>query len=358
MLDIKITLTTNPKAKPADESKLGFGKIFTDHMFLMDYNPEQGWHDARIVPYAPFQLDPACVVFHYAQELFEGMKAYRTAENNIQLFRPECNGQRMQDSSERMCIPTIPVEDYVQAVKALVEVEKDWVPYLDGSSLYIRPFVIATDVGMGVHASHNYTFCIICAPSGAYYAEGINPVRIYVEDEYIRAAPGLTGFTKCGGNYAASIKAGAEAEKKGFAQVLWLDGNEKKYVEEVGSMNIMFKINGEIWTAPTVGTVLPGITRASMIQIMKEWGYTVREERLAIDDLMAACRRGEVEEIFGTGTAAVVSPVKELDWKGDKVFIGDGQIGPVTQKLYDAMTGIQWGKLPDTKGWIDVVCQA
>ena len=355
MLDIKITLTTNPKAKPADESKLGFGKIFTDHMFLMDYNPEQGWHDARIVPYAPFQLDPACVVFHYAQELFEGMKAYRTAENNIQLFRPECNGQRMQDSSERMCIPTIPVEDYVQAVKALVEVEKDWVPYLDGSSLYIRPFVIATDVGMGVHASHNYTFCIICAPSGAYYAEGINPVRIYVEDEYIRAAPGLTGFTKCGGNYAASIKAGELAAQQGFAQVLWLDGVEKKYVEEVGSMNIFFKIDGKVYTAACTGTVLPGVTRRSCIELLQDWGYEVIEGKLAIEDIMAAGRAGKLEEIFGTGTAAVVSPVKELCWKGESVFIGDGSIGPVTQKLYDTMTGMQWGKLPDEKGWIDVV---
>ena len=357
MLDIKITTSTNLKEKPADESKLGFAKIRTDHMFLMDYTVGQGWHDPRIVPYQPFQMDPACVVLHYAQEVFEGMKAYRTAEGQIQLFRPECNGQRMQDSSERMCIPTIPVEDYVQAVKALVEVEKDWVPYLDGSSLYIRPFVIATDVGMGVHASHNYTFCIICAPSGAYYAEGINPVRIYVEDEYIRAAPGLTGFTKCGGNYAASIKAGAEAAKKGFAQVLWLDGVEKKYVEEVGAMNIFFKIAGKVYTAACVGTVLPGVTRRSCIELLQDWGYEVIEGKLAIEDIMKAGHEGTLEEVFGTGTAAVVSPVKELDWKGDKVFISEGKIGPVTQKLYDTMTGIQWGKLPDEKGWIVPVCK-
>ena len=356
MLDIKITLTSNPKAKP-DEDKLGFGKIFSDHMFLMDYNPEQGWHDARVVPYAPFHLDPACVIFHYAQELFEGLKAYRTADNTIQLFRPECNGQRMQDSSVRMCIPTIPVEDFVQAVKTLVEVDKDWVPHVEGSSLYIRPFVIATDVGMGVHASHNYTFCIICSPSGAYYAEGINPVRIYVEDEYIRAAPGLTGFTKCGGNYAASIKAGAEAEKKGFAQVLWLDGIEKKYVEEVGAMNIFFMIDGKVYTAACVGTVLPGVTRRSCIELLKDWGYEVIEGKLAIADIMKAGHEGRLDEVFGTGTAAVVSPVKELDWKGDQVFISGGKIGPVTQRLYDTMTGVQWGKLPDEKGWITKVCQ-
>ena len=357
MLDIKITKTTSPKTIPTDESKLGFGKISSDHMFLMDYNPEQGWHDARIVPYAPFQLDPACVVFHYAQELFEGLKAYRTADNKIQLFRPDCNGQRMIDSSERMCIPPVPVEDFVQAVKALVEVDKDWVPHSDGTSLYIRPFVIATDVGMGVHASHNYTFCIITFPSGAYYAEGIDPVRIYVEDEYIRAAPGLTGFTKCGGNYAASIKAGEMAAQQGFAQALWLDGVERKYVEEVGAMNIMFMIDGKVYTAACTGTVLPGVTRRSIIELLRDWGYEVIEGKLAIEDVMKAGHEGRLQEVFGTGTAAVVSPVKELDWKGDKVIINNEKIGDVTQKLYDTLTGIQWGKIEDTKGWIVPVCE-
>ena len=357
MLDIKITRTTTPKAKPEDSPKMSFGKISTDHMFLMDYTLGKGWHDPRIVPYAPFMLDPACVVFHYAQELFEGMKAYRTADNKIQLFRPDCNGKRMQDSSERMCIPTIPVEDFVQAVQALVEVEKDWVPRSEGTSLYIRPFVIATDVGMGVHASHNYTFCIICFPSGAYYAEGIDPVRIYVEDEYIRAAPGLTGFTKCGGNYAGSLLAGEKAAQKGFAQVLWLDGIEKKYVEEVGAMNIMFKIDGKVYTAATEGTVLPGVTRRSIIELLRDWGYEVIEGKLAIDTIMKAGHEGKLEEVFGTGTAAVVSPVKELVWKDDSVIIGGGKIGELTQKLYDTLTGIQWGKIEDTKGWIVPVCE-
>ena len=235
MLDIKITRTTSPKEKP-DENNLGFGKKFTDHMFVMDYTEGEGWHDARIVPYGPFELDPATVVFHYAQEIFEGMKAYRTADDTVQLFRPDCNAKRFQDSADRLCIPKIPVEDYIQAVETLVDVDRDWVPHTDGASLYIRPFIFANDVGLGVHASKHYIFCIIAAPSGAYYAEGINPVRIYVEDEYIRAAPGLTGFTKCGGNYAASIKAGELAEEKGFSQVLWLDGVEKKYVEEVLSL--------------------------------------------------------------------------------------------------------------------------
>ena len=357
MLDIKITKTTAPKAKAADESKLGFGKIFTDHMFLMDYDEGQGWHDPRIVPYAPFSLDPSCVVFHYAQEIFEGMKAYRAVDGTIQLFRPDCNANRMNDSADRLCIPNIPAEDFIQAVKTLVEVEKDWVPHVDGASLYIRPFTFGADESLGVHASKKYIFCIICSPSGAYYSEGINPVRIYVEDEYIRAAPGLTGFTKCGGNYAASIKAGEMAEEQGYAQVLWLDGVEKKYVEEVGSMNIMFKIDGKIYTAPCNGTVLPGVTRRSCIELLRDWGYEVIEEHLAIADIMKAGHEGKLEEIFGTGTAAVVSPVKELRWKDDTVFIGEGKIGPVTQKLYDTMTGMQWGKIPDSKGWIVPVCK-
>ena len=351
MLDIKIVRTTEPKAKPQDESKLGFGKIFTDHMFLMDYTAGEGWHDARVVPYASLPLDPATVVFHYAQEIFEGMKAYRTADGSVQLFRPDCNAKRFQDSADRLCIPKIPVEDFVQAVETLVDVDRDWVPHSDGASLYIRPFVFANDVGLGVHASKHYLFCIICAPSGAYYAEGLDPVRIYVEDEYIRAAPGLTGFTKCGGNYAASIKAGELAEEKGFSQVLWLDGVEKKYVEEVGSMNIMFKIDGKIYTAACTGTVLPGVTRRSIIELLKDWGYEVIEGKLAIADVMKAAEEGKLEEVFGTGTAAVVSPVKELDWEGKVANISDGKIGPLTQKLYDTLTGIQWGKLPDTKGW-------
>ena len=351
MLDIKITRTTCPKEKPQDESKLGFGKKFTDHMFVMDYTEGEGWHDARIVPYAPFQLDPATVVFHYAQEIFEGMKAYRTADDTIQLFRPECNAKRMQDSADRLCIPKIPVEDYIQAVEALVDVERDWVPHSDGASLYIRPFVFANDVGLGVHASKHYIFCIICAPSGAYYAEGINPVRIYVEDEYIRAAPGLTGFTKCGGNYAASLISQVKAHELGYEQTLWLDGVEHKYVEEVGSMNCFFKIDGTVYTAPTVGTVLPGVTRMSCIELLKHWGIPVSEERLPIADVMKASHDGKLEEVFGTGTAAVISPVGELRYEGDVAHINNGEIGEITHKLYNTLTGIQWGKLPDDMGW-------
>lgn len=351
MLDIKITKTAQPKEKPQDETKLGFGKLFTDHMFIMNYDEGQGWHDARVVPYGPVVLDPSASVFHYAQECFEGMKAYRTKDNRIQLFRPECNAARMQSTHERLCIPEIPVEDFVQAVKTLVNVERDWVPHAEGASLYIRPFTIATMAQLGVHASHSYQFIIICSPSGAYYAEGINPVKIYVEDEYVRACPGGTGFIKCGGNYAASILAGAKAEKLGYSQVLWLDGVERKYVEEVGSMNIFFKIDGEIYTAATVGTVLPGVTRRSCIELLKSWGYTVHEGKLAIEDVMNAAENGKLEEVFGTGTAAVVSPVKQLDYESRSAKIGDGTIGEVTQRLYDTLTGIQWGLLPDDKGW-------
>jgi len=249
MLNIKITKTTSPKAKPADESKLGFGKTFSDHMFIMDYTEGQGWHDARIVPYAPISLEPSAVVFHYAQECFEGLKAYRTAENKIQLFRPDCNARRMNNTQERLCMPSIPEEDFVEAIRALVEVEKDWVPHSEGASLYIRPFTIATMAQLGVHASTTYQFIIICAPSGAYYAAGLAPIDIYVEDTYVRACPGGTGFTKCGGNYAVSLLAAKVAEERGYSQVLWLDGVERKYVEEVGAMNIFFKIDGKLYTA-------------------------------------------------------------------------------------------------------------
>lgn len=357
MLDIKITKTTCPKEKPADESKLGFGTTFTDHMFVMDYVKGEGWINPRIEPYHAFEIDPSCVVLHYAQEVFEGLKAYRTEDNQIQLFRPDCNAKRFQDSSDRLCIPTIPEEDFVQAVKAIVEVDKEWVPHTFGTSLYIRPFAFATMNQLGVHASTTYTFCIILSPSGAYYATGLAPVKIYVEDEYIRAAPGLTGFAKCGGNYAASIKSGELAEEQGYSQVLWLDGVEHKYVEEVGAMNIFFKIDGKIYTAACTGTVLPGVTRRSVIELCKDWGYDVVEGKLAVADVIQAGKDGKLEEVFGTGTAAVISPVGELKYEGDNVTIGDGQIGELTQKLYDTMTGMQWGKLPDEKGWIVPVCK-
>lgn len=359
-MDIQITKTTQPKARIADESKLGFGKRFSDHMFVMDYEAGLGWHDARIVPYAPISLDPAAAVFHYAQECFEGLKAYRTKDNKIQLFRPDCNARRMQSSHRRMCIPEIPEEVFIQAVTALVEVEKDWVPHTEGASLYLRPFTIATMADLSVHASTSYQFMVICSPSGAYYDSGINPVKILVEDFYTRACQGGSGYVKCGGNYAVSLLAGEKAAERGCGQVLWLDSKEKKYVEEVGAMNIFFKIDGEIYTAltdDTAGTVLPGVTRRSTIELLRDWGYTVHEEKLAIDTIASAAERGALEEVFGTGTAAVISPVGWLDYKGTCIEINHGKIGPTSQKLYDTLTGIQWGTVPDTKGWIYPVCQ-
>ena len=351
MEEIKIELTKNPKEKPQDESKLGFGRIFTDHMFLMNYDEGQGWHDPRIVPYGPIALDPSAMVFHYGQEVFEGMKAYRTAEGKIQLFRPEMNAKRMINSNARLCMPELPVDMFVEAVKALVKVEEDWVPSEPETSLYIRPFMFATEASLGVHMAKSYKFVIITTPVGAYYAEGINPVKILVEDEYVRAVKGGTGFTKCGGNYASSIAGQVKAEKMGCTQVLWLDGVHRKYVEEVGTMNIMFKIAGEIYTAPIEGTVLPGVTRDSMIHLLRDWGYKVNETRLSVDDLMKAGHDGTLEEVFGTGTAAVISPVGELRYKDDVVTVNNFEIGELTQKLYDTLTGIQWGRIPDKYGW-------
>ena len=349
-MEIKIQKTTTPKQKP-DWKNLGFGHIFTDHMFVMDYDAGQGWHDARIVPYQPLVLDPSALVFHYAQECFEGLKAYRCADGSVQLFRPDKNAERMQSTHDRLCIPQIPVEDFVDAVKALVSVDKDWVPAEPDTSLYIRPFTIATESVLGVKASAKYQFIVICSPSGAYYAEGLNPVKIYVEDEYVRATPGGTGYIKCGGNYAASIAASEKAHKLGYSQVLWLDGVERKYVEEVGAMNIMFKMDGEIYTAATTGTVLPGITRMSCIELLKSWGYKVNEGKLSIDSVMDSGRNGTLEEVFGTGTAAVISPVGSLMYEQEVVTINNFEIGELTQKLYDTLTGIQYGKLEDTFGW-------
>ena len=352
MLDIKIQKTTTPKAKP-DENRLGFGNYYTDHMFVMDYTEGQGWHSPRIEPYHALSLDPAAMVFHYAQESFEGLKAYRTKEGKVQLFRPEKNGERLQSTHERLCIPTIPVEDFVQAVKTLVAVDRDWVPSAEGTSLYLRPFTIAREAHLGVKPSDSYQFMVIASPSGAYYEEGLNPVKIYVEDEYVRATPGGTGFIKCGGNYAASLAGQMKAHEMGYSQVLWLDGIERKYVEEVGSMNCFFKIDGVIRTAPCVGTVLPGITRMSCIELLRDWGYTVDcETRLSIEEVMQAARTGHLEEVFGTGTAAVVSPVGQLYYEGETAVIGGGKIGEVTQRLYDTLTGIQWGTLADEKGWV------
>ena len=350
MYEFPIQRAETLKEKP-DPKTLKFGKVFTDHMFLLNYDAGQGWHDGRIVPYGDLNLAPSAMVFHYAQEVFEGLKAYRRPDGKVQLFRPMDNVRRLNDSCERLCIPAIPEELALEGIRALVKVEQDWVPNEPGTSLYIRPFVIATDASLGVHASHSYLFCVICCPVGAYYAEGINPVRIYVENEDVRAVRGGTGYTKCGGNYAASIRAGERAEEQGYAQVLWLDGVERKYIEEVGSMNVMFKVDGTIITPKLTGSVLPGITRRSCLQLLLDWGYPVEERLVTAQELFDAADAGKLDEAWGTGTAAVVSPIGEMGWNERKAEVNGGVIGPVTQKLYDTLTGIQWGTQPDPYGW-------
>lgn len=355
-MEIKITKTTAPKAKPEDESKLGFGRIFTDHMFLMDYSNEEGWHDARIVPFGPLPIHPASTVLHYGVEIFEGLKAYRKQNGEIAMFRPIENIRRMNNSAERLCLPQLDEDVAMEILDTIVELEKDWVPHSDGTSLYIRPYMFGNDPHLGVHAVHNATYAIICSPVGAYYAEGINPVKIAIESEDVRAVKGGTGYAKCGGNYAASLRAGEKAEQKGFTQVLWLDGVHRKYIEEVGSMNVMFKINGEIVTPELTGSVLPGITRKSCVELLKEKGYKVSERLISIDELYDAAKNGTLEEAWGTGTAAVVSPIGWLSYKGEEFIVNNGVIGEVTQALYDELTGIQWGKVEDTHGWSHKVC--
>ena len=349
MLDIKVTLTTNPKEKPA--GKLGFGKVFTDHMFVMNYTRGKGWHDPRIVPYQDVTLSPAAMVFHYGQEMFEGLKAYKGEDGKNYLFRPDMNAKRTNDTNDRLCIPRVPEDDYVQAVKAIVKVDEAWIPTEPGTSLYIRPFIIATEPFLGVDVSETFLFIIILSPSGAYYESGLEPVGIWIEDDYVRAVRGGMGFAKTGGNYAASLAAQVKAHDDGYSQVLWLDGVERKYIEEVGAMNIFFKIDGKIVTPMLNGSILPGITRNSVLQICRNWGMEVEERRVSVDELLQAQADGKLEECFGTGTAAVISPVGKLRYKDEVMTIGGGKIGPVSQKLYDTVTGIQLGRLEDPFGW-------
>ncbi len=349
-MEIKIIRNENPKVKPAAET-LGFGKYFTDHMFIMDYTAGEGWHDARIVPFGKFEIHPACTALHYGSEIFEGLKAYRKADGSIQLFRPIENIRRMNRSAERLCLPEIPEEMALEILERFISFEQEWTPSAAGTSLYIRPFMFGNDETLGVHAVHNATFMIILSPVGSYYKEGINPVKIMIEDTDVRAVRGGTGEAKCGGNYAASNRAGEKAEKQGYSQVLWLDGVDRKYIEEVGAMNVMFKIAGEIVTPALVGSILPGITRKSCLELLRKEGYKVSERLLSIDELEAAMENGTLEEAWGCGTAAVISPIGELAYKGKKHTVSGGKIGEVTQHLYDTLTGIQWGKIEDTFGW-------
>ena len=351
MQKIQIERTTAPKAKPADESKLGFGKIFTDHMYVMEYNPEQGWHDPKIMPYQPIVLDPSAMVFHYGQEMFEGMKAYKCADGRIRLFRPNKNIERANNSNRRLCIPEIPADDFLNAIKTLVAVDADWIPSRPGTSIYILTLDIATDQFLCVRPSITYKFLIILTPFGAGDERCVDPVKIWIEDDYVRAVRGGIGEAKTGGNYVASLAAQVKAHDEGYSQVLWLDGVERKYIEEVGAMNIFFKINGTVVTPMLNGSILPGVTRASCIDLCKHWGLPVEERRISVDELVEAARTGALEECWGSGTAAVISPVGALRYENEVMQIKDGGIGEFSQKLYDTVTGIQTGMVEDTLGW-------
>ena len=354
-MNINVTLTKTPKEKPT--GTLGFCKYYTDHMFLMNYSTEKGWYNPRIEPYGPIALSPATTVFHYGQAIFEGMKCYRGHDGKIRFFRPMDNFKRMNDSADRICMPHLDMDMAMEGLKELVKIDQSWIPTEKGTSLYIRPTLIGTDPYLGVKASDTYLFFIILSPVGSYYAKGLNPVSIYVEDVYSRTACGVggTGAAKFGGNYGSSLKASYEAKHKGFDQVLWLDSNEKKYIEEVGAMNICFVIDGKIVTPDLDGSILPGITRNSIVNLARALGYTVEERKISVDELVEAAENKKLQEMFGTGTAAVVSPVGKFSYKGKEYVIGDGGIGKITQNLYDRLTSIQNGLEPDIKNWVYIM---
>jgi branched-chain amino acid aminotransferase len=324
-------------------------------MFIMEYETGRGWHSARIVPYAPFFLDPAALVFHYAQEIFEGLKAFRRQDGSIVLFRPEDNIKRFNRSAKRMCMPEVDEAFFLKALKELVRLEANWVPHSQGTSLYIRPTMIATEPVLGVKPSEKYLCYIILSPVGAYYKRGFKPIKIWISDQHVRSVPGGIGEVKTGGNYAASLYASKEAAQKGFDQVLWLDAIHRKYVEEVGSMNICFLYKGKIVTTPLAGTILDGITRRSVLTLAKEMGIKVEERAMTVDEILDGAENGRLEEAFGTGTAAVVSPVGQLTYRDRTVILSGGQVGKLTLKLYEILTGIQYGRLPDPHGWVEPV---
>ncbi|MDR1569340.1 MAG: branched-chain amino acid aminotransferase [Oscillospiraceae bacterium] len=353
-MEYSFTKSQQLKNKP-DESRLGFGRIFTDYMFTMEYKKGEGWHNAEIRPYAPFMLDPSASVLHYSQSVFEGLKAYRTADGGVNLFRARDNFKRLNTSCVRLSIPEIDADDALFALRELLRVEERWVPSAPDTTLYIRPTIIATDPFLGVHAAEQYLFFIILSPSGAYYPEGMAPVRIYVEDAFVRAVRGGVGFAKTGGNYAASIRAGDIAQENGFAQVLWLDGVEQRYVEEVGSMNMFFMVDGELWTPALNGSILPGITRDSVIRLANGFQIPVIEKKIDVNELFELGAQGRVREAFGTGTAAVISPVGWLQYRDRALTIADGKTGPIAQKLYDSLTGIQFGRQPDPYHWVETL---
>lgn len=352
-LDIQLNKIApeNRRPKP-DPDKLGFGLHFTDHMFVMHWNKEQGWHNASITPYADFSVDPAAMVFHYGQAIFEGLKAYHGKEGQLYLFRPKDNLERMNRSAMRMCMPRIPVDSVLSALKALIYLDREWIPENDGATLYLRPTMIATEPLLGVRPSQEYIFFIIMSPVGAYYAEGFNPVKIYVEDTYVRAAQGGVGEAKNAGNYAASLKAMTEAQKKGYTQVLWLDAKEHRYIEEIGTSNIFMVLDDELVTPPLGGTILPGITRDSVLTLAKDWGLKVNERTVSIDELLEANENGTLKEIFASGTAAVISPVGELCYKDKCAVINNGETGELSQRFYTEIQALQNGERDDTHNWL------
>lgn len=351
---LQVEMSTAKKEKPKTD-QLEFGRTFTDHMLVMDYSDEHGWHNAKIQPYQPISIDPSAIVLHYGQSVFEGLKAFRTKNGDVQLFRPQKNLERMNHSNHRLVIPPIDEEFVLYALKRLVDIDRDWVPDAEGTSLYIRPFIIATEPFLGVAPSRTYKFITILSPVGSYYKEGINPVKIAVENKYVRAVRGGTGEAKTGGNYAASLIAQKIVEKDGYSQVLWLDGVEKKYIEEVGSMNVFFKINGEVVTPELNGSILPGVTRDSVIHLLKHWGVPITERRISMQEIADAHQAGTLEEAFGTGTAAVISPIGVLNWNGKEYVINDRKTGGLSKKIYDTITGIQYGKIADPFNWIEPV---
>jgi branched-chain amino acid aminotransferase len=357
-MELKVTALPSDKlkSKPTDENALGFGNIVTDHMFRMDYTEGKGWHSAGIVPYGPLNLDPAAMCLHYGQEIFEGLKCYRTAEGKLQTFRARDNFLRFNRSAVRLCIPEVDVDFALEAMRELLRLEKDWVPHTQGTSLYIRPTIIATEPHLGVRPAKEYIFFIILGPVGAYYPEGFNPVKILVEDQFTRASVGGLGEAKTAANYACSLMAAEVAHKKGFTQVLWLDGVERKYVEEVGTMNMFFFFDGELVTSPLEGTILPGITRATVLDLAREWGeFKVSERKIDIAEVLEGVENGRLKEAFGAGTAAVISPVGQIVYKDKKLTVGDGNTGSLSQRLYDEITSLQYGTKPDTHGWIEVI---
>lgn len=350
-VEIEIEKTQFPKLKPSEEN-LGFGKFFTDHMFVMEYTDKKGWCNPKIVPFRPLQIDPSAMVFHYGQAVFEGLKAYKSKNGRVLLFRPAKNMERLNISNERLCIPPIDQDFAVKAIKTLVDLERDWIPSEEDTSLYIRPFIISTEPYLGVKPSETYKFIIILSPVGAYYPEGIDPVKIYVETNYVRAVKGGFGYAKTSGNYAVSLKAQVESEKKGYTQVLWLDGIERKYIEEVGTMNVFFKINGKIITPSLEGSILPGVTRDSVIHLLKSWNLSVDERMVTMKEIYEAYKIGTLEEAFGTGTAAVISPIGELNWEGRIITVNNNQTGELARRIYKTITGIQKGEIADEFGWV------